>query len=75
MEIVASLLIGILIGIGCSWLYLTRKSIGNLRIDESDPYDGPYLFLEITKDEGVNYIKKQKFVSLKVVCKNFISQK
>lgn len=49
------------------------ESIGDLRIDESDPEDGPYLFLELnTRPDN---IKTRKRVTLNVKVENFISQK
>ena len=49
-----------------------RKPIGTLRVDSSDP-DGPYLFLELETDP--DFIKKEKYVLLKVDTKSYISQK
>lgn len=50
----------------------SKKTIGTLRIDSSDP-DGPYLFLELETDP--NIIKKEKHILLKVDTKSYISQK
>lgn len=73
--IIASIVIGIAGGIlGCiltSRMY-SKKPIGVLRIDSSDP-DGPYLFLELETDPNV--LKKEKYVTLKVNTKSYISQK
>ena len=63
--------IGILIGITLTLLILRIKAVGNLRIDTSDS-DGPYLFLELSKDVGP--ISAHKYVILKVKNENFISQ-
>lgn len=49
-----------------------KKSIGDLRIDMSDP-DGPYLFLELKTNP--NMLIKMDYVVMKVNVKNFISQK
>ena len=46
--------------------------IGTLRIDTSDP-DGPFMFLELSKD--VNTVASKKYVVLKVNLKSYISQK
>ena len=46
--------------------------IGTLRIDTSDP-DGPFMFLELSKD--VDTVASKKYVILKVNLKNYISQK
>ncbi len=66
--------IGILVGIVCTTIasdIATRtKPVGSLRIDRSDPDDGPYLFLELSKD--VEEIYRKKYVTFKVSLKNFI---
>ena len=65
------LALGILIGCALTLLILSVKTVGDLRIDTSDP-DGPYLFLELRKDVGP--ISTHKYVVLKVNTKNYISQ-
>ena len=46
--------------------------VGNLRIDKSDPQDGPYYFLEFeTNPKTIEYYD---YVTLKVKKENFISQ-
>ena len=49
------------------------RSVGNLRIDRSDPEEPPYLFLELIKDVGD--ISRKKYVLLRVNVKDFISRK
>lgn len=46
------------------WLSIKKPLIGSLRIDKSDIYDGPHLFLELYSD--INCIKRKKYVLLKV---------
>ena len=46
--------------------------IGTLRIDTSDP-DGPFMFLELSKD--VDVVASKKYIILKVNLKSYISQK
>lgn len=48
--------------------------VGNLRIDNSDPDDGPYLFLELSSESTPNILKLKKFVTLEVKVENYISQ-
>lgn len=48
MDMAISLGIGIVIGIIFSRIVFRFISIGNLRVDHSDP-DGPFLFLELSK--------------------------
>ena len=68
-------IVGILIGILSTWLVfrITRRSMGTLRVDQSDPDDEPYLFLEL--NSNVDTIKKQKHVIFDVNVENYISQK
>ena len=75
MEVWLCLLIGFVVGVVLTIIFSvrSRRIYGTLRIDNSDPEDGPYLFLELTSD--VNSIKKQKRVSFKVNAKNYLSQK
>ena len=51
---------------------LAARSIGTLRVDQSDPTEQPYLFLEL--DKPVENIVKEKYVLFRVRKKNFISQ-
>ncbi len=74
MELVIILLIGILIGILIARFIFRDKPIGSLRVDQSDPDSGPYLFLELSPD-GAGEIYKKKYVSLRVDLKDYISQK
>ena len=48
--------------------------MGSLRVDESDPDSGPYLFLELDRS-GADAIYKQRYVRLRVELKNYISHK
>lgn len=53
--------------------HITRTTKnGTLRIDDSDPYDGPHMFLEL--ESSVDAISRSKFVTLEVVAKNYISR-
>ena len=70
MELFVIFGIGILVGIVCTTVATRTKSVGFLRVDMSDPDDGPYLFLELSKDIGEIY--RKKYVMFKVSLKNFI---
>ena len=48
------------------------KIVGRLRIDRSDPEDGPYMFAEIFK--GVGDISKMKYVTFEVCNEDYIPQ-
>ena len=67
-----SLVVGIMIGFTVSIIYHKKKVKGVLRIDKSDP-DGPYLFLELESDPAI--LEKQKYVTLEVNTKSYISHK
>ena len=73
MEIFIACLLGCLFGCVITVVVFRVKHIGTLRIDSSDPYEGPYMFLELKKDVG--NIGRKKYVILKVNTKSYISQK
>lgn len=73
MEVAVILLVGVLIGVIATLIITRPRPIGSLRIDESDPDDGPYLFLELSTDPNV--IKQDKYVTFKVDARNYISPK
>lgn len=74
MELLIILLIGILIGMLIAKFIFRDKPIGSLRVDQSDPDSGAYLFLELNPC-GADEIYKKKYVSLRVDLKDYISQK
>ena len=69
-----SLVIGIMVGVLLSRFIFREKPVGSLRVDESDPDSGPYLFLELDRS-GADAIYKQRYVRLRVELKNYISHK
>ena len=71
MEVLLVLL-GFIGGMVFFLICLTARSIGTLRVDQSDPTEPPYLFLEL--DKPVENIIKEKYVLFRVNKKNFISQ-
>jgi hypothetical protein len=73
MELFVIFGIGILVGIVCTTVATRTKSVGSLRVDTSDSDDGPYLFLELSKD--IREIYRKKYVTFKVSLKNFIPHK
>lgn len=46
--------------------------VGSLHIERSDP-DGPYVFLELTKD--ITLFQKRKYIILRIDDKNYIPRK
>lgn len=73
MEIVISIIVGIIIGVVATCMIFGAFSVGSLRVDHSIPEDEPYLFLELTRN--VSTIFRKKFVVLKVRAEDFIPHK
>lgn len=65
-------LLGFVFGMVFFLICLALRSVGTLRVDQSDPTEPPYLFLEL--DKPVENIVKEKYVLFRVNKKNFISQ-
>lgn len=68
IECIISAVIGFVIGIKYH-----HKPVGTLRVDQSDPDDNPYLFLELSEDP--KKLPNQKYIILKVNIENYISHK
>ena len=71
MEVLLVLL-GFVGGMAFFLVCLAARSIGTLRVDQSDPTEQPYLFLEL--DKPVESVINKKYVLFRVSKKNFISQ-
>ena len=67
---IAAVVIGVLIGFGIGKAKFYQRPIGNLRIDRSDPADGPHLFLEL--DTDVPAVLSQKQVVFRVRAEDFL---
>ena len=72
MELILCMIIGVIIGIVLGRQVFRRDVVGSLRVDQSDPDSGPYLFLELSH-KGANVIYKKKYLVLKVDLKDYIS--
>ena len=70
-KMIIAFLVGVLIGTILYAIAMKTASVGTLRIDQSDPEDSPYLFLELKKN--VNNIASNKYVIMEVKCENYIS--
>lgn len=68
MSLAIGLLIGVMVGVLLSRFIFKEKPVGSLRVDESDPDSGPYLFLELDRS-GADAIYKQRYVRLRVELK------
>lgn len=66
-------LLGVTLGYIINTVLTYERPIGKLRIDTSDPDDGPYMFLEL--ETTPTYVEKQKYIRLEVINENYISQK
>ena len=64
--------LGFMVGIVSFLVYLIVRSVGTLRVDQSDPTEQPYLFLEL--DKPVETVTNKKYVLFRVIKKNFISR-
>lgn len=67
---VVAMIIGISIGFGIGKAKYHQWPIGDLRIDRSDPVDGPHLYLEL--DTDVSAVLRKKRVVFRVKVKDFI---
>ena len=65
-------LLGFVGGMAFFLICLAVRSIRTLRVDQSDPTEQPYLFLEL--DKPVESVINKKYVVFRVNKKNFISQ-
>lgn len=73
LWVILAFLGGIGIGLLFGKAWTDKHVIGNLRIDQSDPTEDPYLFLELFN--GVHTFSDKKTVHLKVRAENYVSQK
>lgn len=64
--------IGVFIGLFMAAVAIYASTVGTLRIDQSDPSEAPYPFLEGTKP--LPYIMSKKFIVLRVNVQNYLSQ-
>ncbi len=71
MELILCMIIGIVIGIVFERQAFRKDVSGSLRVDQSDPDSGPYLFLELSH-KGAGEIYKKKYVTFKVIFKDYI---
>lgn len=72
-----SLLAGFIVGV-LFCLFLLRMGyiidvVGNLNLDQSDPYDKPYIFMELHR--STDEVFRKKYVILKTTTRNYMSRK
>jgi len=73
MYYVITFLAGVLVGGIIIMVKLILNTDGTLRLDDSDPNEPPYIFLELRNNPENLY--KKKYATLKVSIKNFIPRK
>lgn len=72
LGIIIAIVIFIIVGKILLLKYYKKNNVGILNVDRSDPYDEPYLFLELDKE--VEYISKHEYVTFRVRNKNYVSR-
>lgn len=72
LVLVIGIAIGIFIGTDRMRKAIEEGSVGNLRIDRSEPDEPPRPFLEVTR-ASIETISQKKFVILKVINENYAS--
>ena len=73
MELILCMIIGMIIGFVFGRQVFRRDVVGSLRVDQSDPDSGPYLFLELSH-KGANAIYKKKYVYFARITSPFMEQ-
>lgn len=69
--ITISVVISVISGVIGTLIAVLKLRIGVLRIDQSDPYEDPYLFLELAKP--IDAFRHKAYVLLEVNNSNYIS--
>ena len=72
VGLVLGSIIGIFIGVGRMRKAIEKQSVGNLRIDRSEPDVPPRAFWEVVGN--IESISKMKFVILNVINESYISR-
>lgn len=73
MIIIIALIVGAFCGYISALVIVRKCKAGVLRIDSSDVYEEPFMFLELS--ESVKELESCKYVVLQVSTKSYISQK
>ena len=64
LQLMLIYLLGAVGGYILAYVMNNKTASGYLKIDTSIPEDGPYLFLELTKDPSC--LEKHKYITLKI---------
>ena len=73
VGLIIGVFIGAFVGVERMRKAVEDQSVGNLRIDRSEPDEPPRPFLEV-KNATIESISQKKFVVLKIINENYISQ-
>lgn len=73
IGITIGVVIGIFVGIERMRKAIEDGSVGDLRIDRSEPDEPPKPHLEVYKGNTVDTISQKEFVILKIVNENYLS--
>lgn len=65
-------IIGVAVGVAIALMVPRDPVMGVLRVDRSDPFEGPQLFLEI--DSKAGDITEHDYVTFKVLNENYITR-
>ena len=74
VGVLIGVIVGILIGTGRMRKAIEAGSVGDLRIDRSEPDEPPRPCLEVYKGNSIESIAQKKFVILKVVNESYLSR-
>ena len=69
---IIAFVVGMVAGMAVMFFAFREKPVGALRIDSSDPDDGPYMFLELSSDPRM--VMRKKRIVLEVNTKSYLSQ-
>lgn len=68
-----ALLVGVIIGLIICRVVMTKKTLGRLRIDHSEPYEPAKMFVEL-KGVTPDVIAQYKFVTFEVINESYLSR-
>ena len=66
-------IVSLIIGIVIDRAIMKKKTVGRLRIDRSEPYEPPQMFLEL-KGITPDIISMHKIVTFEVINENYLSR-
>lgn len=72
VGVLIGLPIGVFIGMERMRKAVEKRSVGNLRIDRSEPDEPPRPFLEVT-GATIETIAQEEFIILKIINENYLS--